>query len=178
MEENRTELPQNTELMESLRERGEQFPEADAAIRSFERANAAMEAFLETLRNSARDLEWMRGDAAAKVRDWSANLIPGTRAAKELADWLVSTLGGSLGQVARYAPTSFAEMRGRLVALAATEKAAMELRMTDLLGTNQRAVDDARATLARTIGGMNLERQIALATLQEKILGLSDNASK
>ncbi len=163
---------------EAVKERGERFPEADVALKAVEEAAAKMEAFVADLRQSAKDLPWMRDDAAAKVKDWAGNLVPGVQTAKELTDWVRINLGGSLKYAAPpYQPTSFAQVRERVVALAAMEKAAVELKMADALGTHQRAVASAEAALQKSLEGMNLAGQLALAELQQKIFELQEKTS-
>lgn len=161
----------------AVKERGERFPEVDVALKALEAAAAKMETFVADLRQSAKDLPWMRDNAAAKVMDWAGNLVPGVQTAKELSDWVRINLGGSLKYAAPpYQPTSFAQVRERLVALAAMEKAAVELKLADALGTHQRAVASAEAALQKSFEGMNLADQLALAELQQKILELRDKA--
>lgn len=179
-------MPEETDAKEQARqemegaakERAERFPEVDAALKSLEEATAKMEAFVADLRQNAKDLDWMRGDAAAKVKDWATNLVPGMQAAKEFADWVRINLGGSLKYSAPpYQPTSFGEMRNRVIALAAVEKAAVELKLTDALRTNQRAVAAAEQALQASLEGKSLADQLALAELQQKIFELREKSS-
>lgn len=179
-------MPEETDAKEQARkemegtaqERTERFPEVDAALKSLEEATAKMEAFVAELRQNAKALEWMRGDAAAKVEDWAMNLIPGVQATKELADWVRINFGGSLRYSAPpYRATPFAEVRNRVIALAAMEKAALELKVTDALRTNQRAVAAAEQALQASLEKMSLGDQLALAELQQKLFELREKAS-
>lgn len=166
------------ELQELAKERSERFPVVHEAVLVYADAQERFDAFMKSLTDSTGDRDYYADKAKRQVHDWSTNLIPGVRAARQLSDWMRISFGGSLRYgKAPYQPTRFEDVRSSVMAALRTEQAVREHHRSSEYEQLNAELETAAAQIEYALARFDEEQMSSFLDLQQKMFEIESALS-